>query len=130
VKKGQAKKLTSKWRGPYVVMGRQGENNYFVCSKDNLKDVQVIHVDCMKVYYNPQEPEGELEVEEILDWWLNGNGEREYLLKWRAMTDRYNKWVPAKEVHAPEVVQWFVRRQQGAESDLVRTKTRDVSFSD
>jgi len=120
VKKGRVRKLTSKWRGPYIVLGRRGGNNYFVRAKDNEKDTQVIHVERMKPYFSPKEPEGELEVEEIVDWRFDAEGKKEFLVKWRAMTDRYNEWIKERDVHAPEAMRKFLRRiEKGKEKEQV-----------
>lgn len=126
VKRGRVKKLTSKWRGPYIVIGKRGLNNYLVRAKDNERDIQAIHVERMKPYFDPSQPEGELEVQEILDWRIGVEGKKEYLIKWRAMTDRYNEWISEEDLHAPELLRKFKRHHR--ESKETRPALRSTTM--
>jgi hypothetical protein len=54
------------------------------------------------------EGEEEYEVEQVLDLRQHGHGKKlQYLLKWRGYSQAHDSWEPAKQVHAPELVDRF-----------------------
>ncbi len=62
---------------------------------------------------------------------MNLKGEREYLIKWRAMTDRYNEWVRATDLHAPEAVRKIARGRQGSSIESESSKeTPKIAISE
>lgn len=112
VKKGRRKKLTSQWKGPYLIMGRRNANNYLLRSYDNERDIRTVHVERIKKYISGIHPTGELEVEEVLEVRRKERTDhREFKVKWRGKTDRYNTWVDEKDLHAPAEIAKFERRE-------------------
>jgi len=110
VKPGRRKKFTPMWKGPFVVIDRRNSNNYLIRSLDNERDIRTVHVERMKPYRSGKHPTGELEVQEVLDERIRFDGSREYLIRWRGLTPRFDEWVPANEVHAKQQIDLFHRR--------------------
>jgi hypothetical protein len=54
-KKGACRKLEPKWRGPYVVVSRQGEVNYSIKLLDSNKPEELVHQARLKRAYMPDD---------------------------------------------------------------------------
>ena len=108
--KGQKKKFQKQWRGPFIIIEKEGDLNYIVAPKDNLRAIQKVHIDRLKKYFPPENQgendEEEYEIEDILD--VRGeDSDKEYLVKWKGFTKRYNSWVKKTNVNAPNLLKKF-----------------------
>ena len=120
VKKGQVKKLTHLWKGPYVVVNKfNNQINYEVQLLKSGKDMHVIHASNMKRFHEPhlthpskklkafEKSSIEYEVENILDR-KHENGEKFYLVKWKGFDSSENSWEPIRNlIHSKELIKEF-----------------------
>jgi hypothetical protein len=129
VKKGQVKKLTHLWKGPYVVVSKfDNRINYEVQLLKSGKDKHVVHASNMKRFHEPHlthlskklkaSEEGdeknleEYEVEKLLDIKYE-NGEKYYLVKWKGFGPSENTWEPIKNlIHSRDMIKEFEKENQ------------------
>ena len=123
--KGKSRKMSARWGGPYRIIRRLGMNNYKLRGCDNDKDEQVTHIQRIKSYHEPENPNTEEEIEEIIDERKTETG-IEYLVKWKGWTARYNEWLGEEELHnAKEEIKEFKRERQNKEEDEKKTTTKE-----
>jgi len=138
VKKGQVKKLTHLWKGPYVVVNKFGNRiNYEVQLLKSGKDKHVVHASNMKRFHEPhlthlskklkpleEEEEDEkhsveYEVESILDRKYE-NGENYYLVRWKDYDSSANTWEPIKNlIHSREIIKKFELEREAHEKGML-----------
>lgn len=136
VKRGQVKKLTHMWKGPYVVIQKFPSGiNYEVQLLMNGKDRHVVHASNMKVYTEPhrthlskqlqssedEEEQQEFEVEAILDK-RQENGQLYYLVKWKNFDSSANSWEPINNlIHCRDIIKEFEQRKKKSEEKAEST---------
>ena len=100
---GQSTKLARPWKGPYRVRALIQEKdiliNVEVISVANPDDIQRVHVSRLIHFYSDfddeqqaQQDENMFEIEEIVDERMQ-NGQKEFLVKWKGYTKKFNSWV-------------------------------------
>lgn len=124
VKKGQVKKLTHMWRGPYVVIKRfSNQINYQVQLLKNGKDKQIVHALNIKRYTEPHNTRLSKQLESML-----GLGQEEHY------NDNDNNEAEA-EAEAEEEEEFEVEKildrkyEDGQLNYLVQWKDYDSSFN-
>ena len=136
VKRGQVKKLTHLWKGPYVVIQKFLSGiNYEVQLLMNSKDRHVVHASNMKVYTEPhkthlskqlqspedEEEQQEFEVEEVHDK-RQEKGQLYYLVKWKNFDSSANSWEPINNlIHCREMIKEFEDKQKNKHSDVIHS---------
>jgi Chromo (CHRromatin Organisation MOdifier) domain len=137
VKRGQVKKLTHLWKGPYIVVQKFPSGiNYEVQLLVNAKDRHVVHASNMKVYTEPhtthlskqlqssedEEEHQEFEVEAVLDKHQE-EGHLYYLVKWKNFDSSANSWEPINNlIHCREMIKQFERQKKESEEKVGPTQ--------
>ena len=116
-KVGLSKKFHRHWDGPFIIVEKLNAINYKVKNMNNERNVMVVHISRMKLYsnadYNNQSEEKEddvYEVESILDTKTKENTIY-YFVKFIGFDNRHNKWIPASDLHAEDLLEDFHRRK-------------------
>jgi hypothetical protein len=144
VKKGQVKKLTHLWKGPYVVINKfPNQINYEVQLLRSPKEKLVVHASNMKKYTEPhqthlskklennyreriqqrfqKEDKDEFEVEEILDK-QREDGQLWYLVKWKNYDTDANSWEPIENlIHCRDMLKEFEQKKKDSEERVEPT---------
>jgi len=97
--KGQSKKLSKKWTGPYTII-EVCRPQVVVLEEPNSRNRLTINVERIKPFnaatpttFNSSSNDGHYEVEEVLEECTTDTGRREYKVKWVGCTNRHNSWV-------------------------------------
>ena len=132
---GTSHKLARPWKGPYLVEKKLSELNRLVRNCNNPDDIQTVHVERLKPFIqrkrdsegadsDDEEDEEEFEIEEILQERPLKRGGCEYLVKFKGYSKRNNEWVPEENLHAPDLLERFMRRPEEARRQPLPTTRR------
>ncbi len=128
-------KLAPKRHGPFPIVQVMSPVNYRLKLPTQWSIHNVFHIDLLTPYretdlhgsnYSRLAPDlidndEEYEVEKVLDSRQFGRGrKKQYLIKWKGYPDSDNKWVDARDVHAPEAIREF-KNQNSATRTHIRT---------
>jgi len=104
--KGQSKKLSKKWTGPYTIIEVRSPQ-VVVLEELNSRNWLTINVERIKPFNtatptapNSSSNNGHYKVEEVLEEPTTGTGRREYKVKWVGYTNCHNSWVAEEDLHA------------------------------
>ena len=105
-----SKKMTPKYVGPFKVRSTVGTQAYRLWLPTAYRIHDVFHVSLLKPYHHrPSEPEADSQAPDILSdgeevWEVEKilmdrtkQGQKEYLLKWKGYSDKWNNWVSASD---------------------------------
>jgi hypothetical protein len=116
---GKSKKLAKLWKGPYRIDSIDFNLNVSIIHFLNVKDKQTVHIARLKPYFGQlsienkeQKPEDHYEIEAILESRFNEKGNKEYLIKWKGWSHKYNQWRKEEDIQAPELLQAWSRREK------------------
>ena len=110
---GRTRKLARHFTGPYTITQLLSSENVQIKSDSNENDVQRVHINRLKVYKGESQqldPE-HYEIQSIIRQ-RKVKGKIQYLIKWKGWTNKYNSWILAQDLNAPEILQQFHRRQK------------------
>ncbi|XP_069106353.1 uncharacterized protein [Argopecten irradians] len=121
-KPGLSKKLTHQWHGPFVVTEVKSAVNYKIASCDGKKNTQVVHVNRLKPFVEPEnidssEDRTEIDLDnvnkdivKILDtmWNRNDSGrlEKHYFVQFK---DNSTNWIKASDIKNSKLSEEFER---------------------
>jgi hypothetical protein len=119
----QKKQLLKLWLGPYRVEEVTGPVNVKIRGLDNTADVQVVHVDRLKHFHQPEEqPQREggerqkmrskQKMTSSTRMCFTIEGQRQYHVRWRGFTKKYDSWVPEGDISAADLLERFRRHRR------------------
>jgi len=124
--KGQSKKLSKKWTGPYtiievhspqvVVLEEPNSRNWLTVNIEQIKPFNAATLTALSSSLN----DGHYKVEEVLKEHTTGTGRHEYKFKWVGYTNRHNSWVVEEDLHANRLLEQFQASRSSATMDGVR----------
>jgi hypothetical protein len=127
--KRPSKKLDFKKIGPFKVSEQISTSNYRLALPGTMKlRTNVFHISLLEPApksaqidnnIEAEDEEEEWDVEEVLDSRTTDKGQMEYLIKWLDYGPEDNSWEPVKNLHCPEKLEEFHRRNPD------RPKTQD-----
>jgi hypothetical protein len=111
---GTSAKLQRPWAGPYRVVEKTSDVNRVIQHVNNPEQRITVHVSQLKPFIGREEdielPEGEWEVQDILEEREVRPGEVEYLVRWAGHTKKHNSWVAEEDMHADEILARWKQR--------------------
>jgi len=111
--KGQSKKLSKKWTGPYtiievlspqvVVLKEPNSRNWLTVNFKRIKPFNSVNPTTLNSSLN----NGHYKVEEVLEERTMDTGRHEFKAKWVGYTNRHNSWVAEEDLHANHLLEQF-----------------------
>ncbi len=135
-----SKKLSDRRLGPFKVMEIVGNHQhaYELELPDKWKIHPVFHVSLLEPYRNRPgddilpalvevdlEAEEHWEVEAILADWVAKKGNREYLVRWKNFSPRFDSWEPEQKFDAPETIAAHNRNRQDSRPPWKKRQCRE-----
>jgi transposase InsO family protein len=126
-----SRKLSDRFLGPFEVEEPVGHQAYKLKLPQTMRIHPVFHVSLLEPYRlrDGEDPsqhdppvlvneDEEYEVEEILsDRKLRG--QIQYLVRWKGWSPAYNQWIPALDIHAPDLVREYTQAERRRRNDSV-----------
>jgi len=123
--KGQLKKFSKKWAGPYtiievcspqvVVLEEPNSRNWLTVNIERIKPFNAATLTAL----NSTSNDGHYKVEEVLEERTMGTGRCEYKVKWVGYTNRHNSWVAEEDLHANSLLEQFQASRSSVTMDGV-----------
>ena len=113
----RAGKFDPKFTGPHRVLAVLSPLTVEIQDEYNQRHKQIVHVKRLKAYKSVTDdlvPAGDAAISSIRASRIDNDGTLQYLVRWAGFTRRYDSWVAATDVHAPELVAAFERLQPAA----------------
>jgi hypothetical protein len=111
---GTSAKLVRNWDGPYKIVEKPSETNRLIQDTRNKQSKFTVHVERLKPFVGELEPvpEGEFEVQEIMQQHTNKDGTW-YRVRWAGYTRRSDTWETEDTLgRAAETLREFKKRPE------------------
>jgi len=123
--KGQSKKLSKKWMGPYTIVEVRSPQ-VVVLEELSSRNQLTVNVKRIKPFnaatpttLNSSSNKGHYKVEEVLKEPTTDTGRSEYKVKWVGYTNCHNSWVAEEDLHTNHLLEQFQASRSSATTDGV-----------